>query len=338
MTSKSLFVKSPYNYTLKEVTLPQIADDEALIEIIACGICGYDMEISGYLSNDKETALGHEYVGIVKEIGKSVTNVKVGDQVTAESCMFCGTCEVCRNGRPDLCQNATKNIWNGYAQGFADYTIAPAKALVVCNGLDPMAAVLTEPAGVSVDLIKTAEIEFTDDVLIIGLGPIGLMTLQMALKKSASDVYCVDRHDKRRDKATKIGATSVFNSIDDIPKDKKFNKILLTAVPQLLPACIEHTKFGGYICFLGSNFKDGGDVTIDTHAVHFGKIQLRSSFASPAMYFPEVHTLLKSNVINYKDIVTHIYKLDDYQNAFNELLTNKDNAIKVVITNNNYKN
>lgn len=333
MTSKSLFVKSPFQYILKEIEMPDIADDEVLIEITACGICGYDMEISGYLASNI-TALGHEYTGIVKAVGKAVDNVSIGDQVSAESSMFCGFCEVCRNGRPDLCQSANKNIWNGYAQGFADYTIAPAKALVVCNNLNPLAAVLSEPAGVSLDLIKTSEINITDDILIIGLGPIGLMALQIARKISCGDITCVDRHINRQNQALKTGANTVYNSMTEIPKEKKFNKILLTAVPQLIPEAMEHAKYGGFITFLGSNFKDGGTVAIDTHALHFNKLQLRSSFASPAMYFPEVHKLMAANIINYKDIITHIYKLDEYETGFNQLRNNKDNAIKVIIINN----
>ncbi|MBQ7256725.1 MAG: alcohol dehydrogenase catalytic domain-containing protein [Abditibacteriota bacterium] len=330
MKSRSLFVTKPYNYELKEIDMPEIEQDECLLQIICCGICGYDLEISGYLA-DNPTALGHEYVAKVLKVGGAVTNVKVGDQVTAESCMACGFCDDCRNGRPDLCQSTPKkNIWNNYAQGFADYTIAPAKALVVCNDLDPMDAVLSEPCGVSLDLVKTADLDLTDDVLIVGQGPIGSMALQIAAHKTVGKIYVVDRHEKRREIALKNGASVVFSSMDDIG-EVKFNKVLLTAVPELLPECINHTKFGGYVCFLGSNFKTGGVVAIDTHQVHFNKLQLRASHASPAMYFPQVHKLLKTKAVKSETIITHVYKLEEYEKAFGELLHNKDNAIKVVI-------
>ena len=330
MKSRSLFVTKPYKYEIKEVEIPEPEQDECLLQIICCGICGYDIEISGYLA-DNPTALGHEYVAKVVKTGSAVTNVKVGDMVTAESCMACGYCDDCRNGRPDLCQSVPKkNIWNGYAQGFADYTIAPAKALVPCNDMDPMDAVLSEPCGVSLDLVKTAEIDITDDILIVGQGPIGAMALQIAAKKTCGKVYVVDRHETRRKTAIENGATKAASSIDEIG-DEKFNKILLTAVPELLPECINHAKFGGYVCFLGSNFKTGGVVVIDTHQVHFNKLQLRASHASPAMYFPQVHKLLKNKIVKSETIVTHVYKLDEYEKAFNELFTNKDYAMKVVI-------
>ncbi|MBQ0104555.1 MAG: alcohol dehydrogenase catalytic domain-containing protein [Armatimonadetes bacterium] len=330
MKTRSLYVTKPFKYELKEIDMPDIEQDECLLKVICCGICGYDLEISASLA-ESPTALGHEYVAEVIEIGSAVTNVKVGDIVTAESCMACGYCEDCRNGRPDLCQSVPKkSIWNNYAQGFADYTIAPAKALVVCNNLDPMDAVLSEPCGVSLDLVKTAEINFTDDILIVGLGPIGLMALQIASHRTSGNIYVIDRHTKRRETALRNGATKAFSSISDI-KDIKFHKVLLTAVPELLPECISLTKFGGYICFLGSNFRSGGNVTIDTHEVHFNKLQIRSSFASPAMYFPEVHRLISSKTVKSEDIITHIYSLNDYEKAINELINNKDNAIKVVI-------
>jgi len=336
MVVKSLFVQSPFQYKLKEVELPKLADDEALIEVIACGICGFDLEISGFLSPDGYTALGHEYVGIVKEVGKAVTNVKVGDQVTAESSYFCGYCDNCRNGRVDLCQSAPKTINNGYAQGFAEMTIAPAKALVVCNDVDPLTVVLSEPAGVSLDLTKVAEIQITDDVMIVGMGPIGFMAFLIARKATCGKIVCVDNLKNRLEKATSYGADEVYESMESVPDDMRFNKILLTAVPQLLPMCIAHSKYGAYIAFLGSNFKDGGNVSIDTHAVHFGKIQIRSSFASPATYFPEVHKIMKGGILNGKDIITHVFKLSEYETAFNTLIKDKNSAMKIIITNDNY--
>ncbi|MBQ9358647.1 MAG: alcohol dehydrogenase catalytic domain-containing protein [Abditibacteriota bacterium] len=334
MNVKSVFVKSPFNYELRNVELPPLKADEALVEVIACGICGYDMEISACLSPNGYTALGHEYVGVVREVGGAVDNVKPGDRVTAESSTFCGVCDDCRNERVDLCRNL-KTSSNGYAQGFAEMTVVPAKSLVVCNDIDPLTAVLSEPAGVSFDLVKTAEVQITDDVLIVGMGPIGFMALQIARKITAGRVVVVDRHDNRRQMALDSGADVAYASLDDMPSEETFGKILLTAVPQLLPACILRARYGGYIAFLGSNFKDGNTVPLDTGMIHFNRLQLRSSFASPATFFPYVHKLMRAGIIDGSRIVTGVYTLSHFREAFDKLRNDKDHAMKVVVVNDN---
>ena len=178
MKVTSAYVQSPFKISYREIDLPSPAVNDVLVEVLACGICGFDVETASFLAPEARP-FGHEIVGIIREVGSNVKHVSVGDQVTLESSSFCCDCSDCRNGRVDLC-NRGAQFASGSALGFSDALLAPGRCIVPAPDIDPMKAVLTEPCGVAIDVVKTAEIGLTDKVLIVGGGSIGLMALAIA--------------------------------------------------------------------------------------------------------------------------------------------------------------
>ncbi|MEN6371467.1 MAG: alcohol dehydrogenase catalytic domain-containing protein [Armatimonadota bacterium] len=333
-TVTSAYVQKPFNVTYHQVELPSPGPGDVLIDILGCGICGYDMEIAEYLA-DEPKAFGHEVVGIVKETGDSVTHVSAGDQVVLESGSFCCDCANCRNGRVDLCASG-RNFWGEPAMGFSEAMIAPARAVVAAPDIDPMAAVLTEPCGVAIDMVKTAEIGLTDRVLVVGTGAIGLMAIAIARHRTTGALVAANRTPGRLEAAKRLGvdATVCFKDASLAKCGEAyggFDKILVTAPPSVLPDCITAAAYGGYIVFIGSDYKNGGVVSIDTHALHFGKKQLRSSFASPALYLPQALHLLKTGAVPAKEIVSHIFPLSKMSDALITVRNERDTARKVVV-------
>lgn len=330
----SAYLQKPFQISYRQIELPAPGAGELLIDVLACGICGYDMEIAEFLADNPQPA-GHEVVGIIREVGHGVTNLSVGDQVVLESSSFCGVCELCRNGRVDLCSKGD-NFWGKTALGFSDAMIVPACAAVPAPEIDPFAAVLAEPCGVALDMIKTAEIGITDRVLLVGAGPIGLMALAIARRLTCNKVVVANRSKGRLEAATRLGADEVFSTIDtSLTEYSKqfgaFDKILLTAPPSLIPDCITAAAYGGYIVFIGSDYPSGGIVALDTHALHFGKKQLRSSFASPALYLPEALFLLRQGNIPAAEIVSHHLPLSKLADGMKLLREGKETSCKVVI-------
>lgn len=334
MKVRSAYVQSPFKITFRDIDLPSPGPNEALVEVLGCGICGFDVETAAFLAPEPRP-FGHEIVGVIRELGENVKHVSVGEQVALESSSFCCDCSDCRNGRVDLC-NRGAGFSTGTALGFSDALIAPGRCIVPAPDIDPMKAVLTEPCGVAVDVIKTAETDITDSVLIVGAGPIGLMILAIARRVTTGNVVVTDNHPGRLQLASEMGADAVFcakeQSVADIGAQfGGFNRILVTANPRVLPDCITAAAYGGYIVFIGSDFKNGGIVPIDTHALHFGKKQLRSSFASPALYFPQALHLLRSGIVPADRITTHRFPLSKMEEAMNTLRTERESTLKVVI-------
>lgn len=333
-TVTAAYVQSPFQITYRTVDLREPGPGEVLVDVLACGVCGYDLETAEFLA-EQPRPFGHEIVARVREVGPGVKVVAPGEQVVLESGSFCCECADCRNGRVDLC-NRGANIWDEPAMGFSDALIAPVRSVVPAPNINPLAAVLAEPCGVSLDLTRVAEIGITDRVLIVGAGPIGLMALAIARRLTTSTLAVADISPERLACAKRMGAdVTISNGESDLGQFGRtyggFNKILVTAPPKVIPDCMEAAAFGAYIVFLGSDFRNGGTVPIDTHALHFGKMQLRSSFASPGLYLPEALHLLNSNVVPAAEIVSHRFPLSRLEDAMRTAHERPDTTRKVVV-------
>ena len=331
----SASIQVPFQVSFRQVQLPAPAPGEILLDILACGICGHDMEIGGALATDGPRPFGHEICGVVRSIGHGVTTVKVGEQVVLESSSFCGVCALCRNGRVDLCAKAA-NFWGGLAMGFSDAMISPACCAVPTGDIDPLAAVLTEPCGVALDMVKTAEIGLTDSVLVVGTGAIGLMALAIARRCTSGVLVAANRSSGKLALARQLGADAVLCTADRSLAECAepfggFDKILITTPPQVIPDCITAAAYGGYLVFIGSDYQGGGVVPIPTHALHFGKKQIRSSMASPAMYFPQALHLLRSGVVPADVLVSHRFPLSQLAEGLRVMREERETVRKVVV-------
>jgi L-iditol 2-dehydrogenase len=331
---KAACVQKPFEVTFRDIELRPPAPGEVRLDVIACGICGYDLEIAEFLA-DEPRPFGHEIVGVIREVGAGVSRVAPGDQVVLESGTFCCDCDNCRNGRVDLC-NKGASFGPEPAMGFAEGMIAPSRAVVPASDIDPLAAVLAEPCGVAIDMVRVAEIGLTDRVLIVGAGPIGLMALAIARRLTTGPIVAANRSQDRLAIARRLGADAVFSPRDMSVRECAaqyggFDRILVTAPPQVIPECVEAAAYGGYIVFIGSDFAGGGVISLDTHALHFGKKQLRSSFASPALYLPQALHLLRTGAVPANEIVTHRFALKDLREALLTARERRDGACKVVV-------
>lgn len=331
---QSVYVKKPFQFEFRDIQLREPGLNEVRLEVLACGICGFDMETSKSLANEFKP-IGHEICGRITQVGPNVSHVKVGDQVVLESSSFCGVCPQCRNGRVDLCVKAP-NLWSEKALGFSSAMVVNAHGVLPAPDLEPTAAALAEPCGVALDVCKVAEIKLTDRVLVVGSGAIGLMALAIARKLTAGTLVAADVSDAKLAIARKLGADHTVNvksqSLATCGEGfGGFDKVLVTAPPTVLPDCFKCSAFGAIIVFIGSDFDGGGVIPIDTHALHFGKMQLRASFAAPALYLPEVLTLIRRGVVPADQIVSHRFPLSRITDGFKAIREQRDATRKVMI-------
>lgn len=335
---RAAYVKAPYQFEIREFDRREITEDEVLVKVKACGICGTDLSTAATEAADWQP-FGHEIAGIVEKKGKHVSNVKIGEKVVLESGTFCRICSNCRNGRVDLC-NKGPNFWLTGPMGFADYIIVPKETLVPFEGISFKEASLVEPLGVALDLVYTADIKINNDVLVIGLGPIGLMALKLARAMGVRKIYAAELSvAKRRIALSKeFGADEVIltdkvDIRDHTYAGKGLDRVLITAPPRLIPPALEITNVGGIVAFIGIEYGPDAEITFNANDFHFKKLELRASFASPALYFPTCIELIQSAAIEAKALISHTFKLDEIEEAMKRLRDERTTTVKSVMVN-----
>ncbi|MHB0937470.1 MAG: zinc-dependent alcohol dehydrogenase [Armatimonadota bacterium] len=328
------YIQVPFQVSFREVPLRSPAPHEVLLDVLACGICGHDLEIASQLAQDARP-FGHEIAGVVREVGEHVTHVQPGDQVALESGSFCGECALCRNGRVDLC-NKAPGFWTEPAMGFSAAMVVNARCVVPAPDMDPHAAALAEPCGVAVDMIKVAEIGLTDRVLVVGTGAIGLMALAIVRRRTGGTIVAANPSPEKLEIAKRLGADAVVN-LRETPLAEcgkpfgGFDRVLSTAPPKTLPDSLAAAAYGGNVTYIGFDWGPGGIIQLDTTAMHLGKKQLRASFASPAVYLPEALHLLRSGVVPAAEIISHRFPLSRLEEALKTARDDRAHARKVLV-------
>jgi threonine dehydrogenase-like Zn-dependent dehydrogenase len=337
MKSTCIYVKAPFQFEKREIELRNPDVDEAIIKVMACGVCGTDLLVSRSQAVEF-SPFGHEVSGVIEKLGSNVKAFKEGDKVMLESGSFCRECATCRNGRVDLCNDAP-NMFIEPVMGYSDYMVVSKECLVPLPDAIPFdEATLIEPLGVALDLFYAGEICLNDEVLVIGLGPIGLMALRLAKLTGVRKLYAADRNRnvKRKELAEYFGADEFIGTDDVRLSDYNFermpNKILITAPTSVIPEAISLVGRGGTVAFIGLGY-DERMITFDADHFHFNKTKLHASHAAPALYFPRCMDLIMTGKVDVKALITNHFKLEETGEAIKYLNENKSSVVKSVMVN-----
>ena len=213
---KAAVVTKDHKVSVEDKVLRPIKHGEALVDMEYCGVCHTDLHVKNADFGDVTgTVLGHEGIGVVKEIAEGVTSLKVGDRVSV-AWFFegCGHCEYCVSGKETLCRNV-KNAGYTVDGGMAEECIVTADyAVKVPDGLDPAAASSVTCAGVTTyKAVKEANIAPGQWLVVFGLGGLGNLALQYAKNVFNAKVIAVDVNDKQLEFAKEMGADLVMNPL-----------------------------------------------------------------------------------------------------------------------------
>jgi threonine dehydrogenase-like Zn-dependent dehydrogenase len=216
---------------IKDAPVPEVGDNDILIKVGACGICGSDMH-AGNMADDGYTKyagqlrlpviFGHEFSGEIVEIGKNVTGFMVGDLIAPEQIRPCGTCDACRTGYFNSCRNI-EEVGLTMDGAFCEYTLVPANCCYNINNIADLlgdkvaafeAAALAEPTGVAYNgiVVNGNGVTPGTHVAIFGTGPIGLAAVAIARASGAADIFAIDISDERLELAKACGASYTINS------------------------------------------------------------------------------------------------------------------------------
>ena len=333
-------MKAPYQFEIKEKEIPKPGKDQVLIDVKACAVCGTDMRTAAMDAKEFQS-FGHEIAGIVKKNGPGSSRFREGEKVVIESSTFCHVCENCRNGRSDLCTHGVNILKDLEFRGYSDYMVVPEQALVPFDGLEFEEAALAEPLGVALDLFYTTGIELNDDIAVVGLGPIGLMAIALAKAAGARNIFAVQRNGRSRARielARKLGATDVILLSETEITSYSFprggvNKIMVTASPSVIPDMMKIALYGSIISFLGTDWIHGR-ITFDANYFHFKKLQLRASYAVPALWFPRALELMKTGVVKPEDFITHTFPLEEAEEYLKKQRDDISDIVKMVMVKN----
>lgn len=219
---KSAVFYGKHDMRVEESPMPKVGAEDVLIQVKACGICGTDVHIyegdKGAAEVTPPTILGHEFSGVVAEVGSAVTNVKVGDRVCIDPNCYCGTCDFCRNGITHYCTDMI-----GYGTtvngGFAEYcSVNQRQVYKLGDHTTFEQGAMTEPVACCLHGMDMCNIHPGSSVVIIGGGMIGLLMLQLARLAGAARTALLEPVASKRDVAKKLGADIC---IDPIHEDVK---------------------------------------------------------------------------------------------------------------------
>lgn len=218
---KAAVLHSLGEFRTETVNIPVITNEEVLIKVMYCGICGSDVPRSMVSGARKyPLILGHEFTGIVAEIGGNVDHIKLGDRVVVAPLIPCGSCEYCLSVDYGLCEYYNI-IGTGSDGAFAEFVKAPRNhVLRIEDSLDFETAAGIEPATIAYHATKKAAIQPGESVVVMGCGPIGQLTIQWAKIFGASTVIAVDIFQDKLELAKELGADIAINAKESNPVEE----------------------------------------------------------------------------------------------------------------------
>jgi len=307
---------------LEEVDIPIITkNDQILIEVKACGICGTDLKIieGGHPANDN-TILGHEFVGVIKERGKDVKDLEIGDNVVIDPNEKCGYCINCRRGFSNLCDYMALGTTFGIFQngGFAKYCVIPrSAAFKLPDNIDMNAAALIEPLSCAVHCHNIANVRESDNVVIIGAGPMGLIIESVIRKHPIKNLICVELNDWRREKAMDLGADFVINPHSQNVKQEIMRITNETGVDVIIDAVGLSETFemglsmwapGARLVCFGQDYR--AEAKIKPNEIVRYQRKILGSYIGNAEDFLDAIELINNKVIEIEKLITKIIPLE----------------------------
>ncbi|MFT5875095.1 MAG: L-iditol 2-dehydrogenase [Clostridium sp.] len=343
MENKAIFMHGTNQMVWKDVPLPVAKENEVLVKVEAVGICGSDVHYYqhgriGDFVVEGDFILGHECAGEVIEVGSSVKNLVVGDRVALEPGKTCGKCEFCKDGRYNLCPDVEFFATPPYHGVFTNYVTHPEDmCFKLPDNVTNVEGALVEPLAVGLHATNIGEVKLGDTVVIFGTGCIGLVTLLSSKARGASNIIVVDVLENRLKTATRLGATHVINAkeTDVIKKIKELTNgmgahvVIDTAGAEItVKQTVDVVKRGGTIVLVGMTPKD--EISFNFMKLMSKEAQFKTIFRYRNLY-PVAINAISSGAINVKDIVSHEFDFENTKEAFDFVVNNANDVVKVVI-------
>jgi 6-hydroxycyclohex-1-ene-1-carbonyl-CoA dehydrogenase len=336
----ALFHGADQPLTVEDVPVPEPGPGEVRVQVAGCGVCHTDLH---YVDHGTPTfkpppiILGHEIAGTVDALGEGVGRFTVGDRVLIVAVTSCGSCEACRTGRENICENSGM-FGNHRDGGYAEFVTAPAKDVYPLPEEIPLvegsiiADAVTTPYHA---VVNRGRVQPGDWVVVVGCGGVGLNVVQMARVMGAS-VIAIDRVPEKLAWATRLGAAHTFDTGEVERVDKEVRKLTgggarvafevvgHAATQELALNCL---ATGGRLVLVGYSPET---MSLNAGRVMFRELEIVGSLGCRPVDYPRVIELVRQGKLSLEGLVTHKFPLDEIDAAFDTL--RRGEALRAVVT------
>lgn len=337
---------------IDEIEEPATRPGTVKVEVEWCGICGTDLHeyLEGPIFAPTADAphpltgegapltLGHEFAGVVAELGEGVGDLQVGDRVVVEPYVVCGHCDACRQGRYNVCATLGFVGLSGGGGGFSRYVVAERRWIHPLGELGTDVGALIEPLAVAYHAVRLSGAQPSHTALVFGAGPIGLVTTASLKAVGVEEVIVVEPAAVRKDKAGAAGADHVLDpregdvveAVQEITRGRGADVSFECAgIDQVLAAAIRATRAGG-TCVNVAIW--GHEASVQMNDLVFGEVNLLGSLAYCGDH-PGTIALVQEGKVDPFQFITGRIGLDDIvERGFTELIENKEENVKILVS------
>jgi len=284
----ALFEK-PHSLAVRSTPLRTLLPNEVLLKIQACGVCGTDVHIvEGTSRSTPPVVLGHEFTGVVEDVGLAVHGIAPGQRAAVDPNISCGVCFYCRRGLVHLCDHL-KALGVDRDGGMAEYCFVPEKQIYLLpNDMQTEAAAFVEPVSCAIHGIDKAGIKAGDTVVIVGGGTIGLIMLQLAQNAGAGRTVLIEPLEQKRQIAAALKADTILNPVEidikgaimDITHVGADVVIECVGKPQTAQLSLELARRGGTVEFFGV-CPIGEKISVEPNQIYFKELTVVGSYVNP---------------------------------------------------------
>ncbi len=318
-------------FVVRDVPEPVLGEDEVLIRVRFCGICGSDLHT---FAHGFPMRYGHEYSGDIVQVGSGVNGWKAGDRVAAECIAPCGECSWCARGEIGLCVDFDQ-AWSQNPSGFATFTSAKGRQLhKVPPHVSYEEAALVEPAAVALHAVRLSKMEAGDVVAVLGLGPIGQLVARLAKISGAGAVYGSETSQSRIDLARGAVDEVIDASAGDVVA--RINELTGGRGPDVVFECagavattqqaLTVARKGGTVLLVGICLNP---VEIVAGSVALKELTIQGAMIFGAGEYASTLSLIADKKLDVAPLITSVLPLDDINEAFEKAASGEGGKILV---------
>ena len=317
---KSAVFYGKHDLRVEEHPMPEVGPHDVLIQVEACGVCGTDVHIyegaKGAAEVTPPTILGHEFSGVIREVGSEVKKYKAGDRVCIDPNCYCGACDPCRNGVAHFCENMM-----GYGTtvngGFAEYCAVDERQVYLLGENTTFEqGAMAEPVACCLHGIDMCEIQPGQQVVIIGGGMIGLLMLQLAKLAGAAKVALLEPVENKREVGRKLGADVCIDPVKEDVKERlaengmDWVNVVIECVgrPSTIEQAIEIAGNKAVVMMFGLT-KPDEEIAVKPFQVFQKELVLKASYINPYTQ-KRALDLINSGRLDVSSMVYEVCSLD----------------------------
>jgi len=328
---KVFMINSPHTSQVVDLEIPKPNHDEIVILVMACGVCGTDIHIyKGEYFGGYPRVPGHEFCGIVSEVGRDVHNFHIGQHVAADPNIFCEGCDNCKQNHQNFCENFDAAGVSKHG-AYAEYVVIPERCVFDIGKIDFDEGAMIEPLSCVVYGQENAGLPIGGHVLIFGAGPIGLMHMQLAKINGAATVSIVDLFPHKLELAKKLGADFAYTADEFkiLGKTNAFETVIdCTGVPEVVETEMAYVKDAGTFLMFGV-CPEGATIAISPYEIFRREIKIVGSY-SLKKTFGKALSLIQHKRINVTDLIDNRVSLEE-TGAFFECVQDLNPHLKTVV-------